>query len=389
MKYLVIVIDGAAGEKVLELGNKTSLEKANMPVLNSLSKKGEVGLVKTIPDTLSPGSDVANMSILSYDPTKYLKGRSSLEAISIGLDINDDDTTFRVNLVTFEGNKFEDLVIKDHSANNISTKESINIISQLNKELKTNTFEFFSGVSYRNLLVFRGGLKIDEKITPPHDILDQKIVNYLPKNETILNLMKNSFEILKSNTKNKANGIWIWGEGKKTNLPKLKDKYNINGSAISAVDLIKGIAIAAGLDSIDVEGATGDINTNFKGKRDAVINEFKKGKDFVFLHLEAPDEAGHKGDYNEKVKSLEIIDELVTLPLVNYLNTLNEDFKILVLPDHKTPIKIRTHSSDPVPYLIFDSTKVVENNNEFTEECANAGKIFDSGDKLFDYFIKS
>lgn len=386
MKYLVIVIDGAAGEKVPDLGNKTSIEKAHMPVLGSLAKKGEVGLVKTIPDKLSPGSDVANMSILSYDPSIYLKGRSALEAISAGLDIGEEDNTFRVNIVTFEGDSFDDLIIKDHSASNIKTEESIKIIEKLNSELQTNTIEFFPGVSYRNLLLFKGGIKIDEELIPPHDILDQKISKYLPKNETIQNLMRKGYDILKGN--NIANGIWIWGKGKKTSLPKMKDKFNINGSAISAVDLIKGIAIAAGLDSIDVEGATGDINTNFKGKKDAAINEFKKGKDLVFLHLEAPDEAGHKGDFDEKVKSLEIIDEKITLPLINYLNSQENEFKILVLPDHKTPIEIRTHSSDPVPYLIFNSKKVVDNNIEFTENTAKKGRYFDSGVSLFDYFIK-
>ena len=403
MKYLILVPDGAADEPIESLGGKTPLEAANMPFVNERAMKGIVGMVKTIPDGVAPGSDAANLSVMGYDPFVYLTGRAPLEAVSMGLEMLDTDVAFRTNLVTLSGEgEYEELTIIDHSSGDISTKEAAELIETIQAELGSESINFFPGVSYRHcMIVNNGGDSFD--LTPPHDILMKKVGDYLPtgENQLFINqLMKKSYQILKNHPINikrienglrPANSIWIWGQGKKPALSSFHEKYGITGAAISAVDLIKGIALCAGLDSVDVEGATGTIHTNFSGKAKAAIGEYMKGKDFVYMHLEAPDECSHQGDLEGKIKSLEIIDNLVLKPIIDYLESLGEPYKALVVPDHRTPLRIRTHSSDPVPFVLFsneDYDKEIDNNKAFSEVAGEKGMYFDSGHALADYFFK-
>lgn len=401
MKYLILVPDGAADEPIESLGGKTPLQTAKMPYVNKLAKKGVVGMVKTIPDGVAPGSDAANLSVMGYDPAKYLTGRAPLEAASIGIQMEDTDVAFRTNLVTLEGDgDYEDLIILDHSSGDISTEEASELLKAVENKFGNQTIRFYTGVSYRHCMIMKKG-ETGYNLTPPHDVLMKKAGDHLPKGqgaEFLSEMMKESYQILKNHPINlsrverglrPANSIWIWGQGKKPALSSFYDKYKINGTAISAVDLIKGIAICAGLDSVDVEGATGTLHTNFEGKTNAAINEYRKGKDFVYMHLEAPDECSHQGDLEGKIKSLEIIDEKVLKPIVEFLKSTGEEFKVLVLPDHRTPIKIRTHSSDPVPFVLFESNNERDENeaNSFDEISGAKGSYFDSGFSLADYFF--
>lgn len=401
MKYLILVPDGAGDEPLEQLGGKTPLQAAHMPVVNKLAARGIVGMVKTIPDGVAPGSDAANLSVMGYDPAVYLTGRSPLEAASIGIDMSDTDVAFRANIITLEGDgAYEDLTILDHSSGDITTEEADQLIQAVEKALGTELIHFYTGVSYRHCMIVNNG-STDYQLTPPHDVLTQKTGAHLPKGdgaEFITELMKKSYEILKDHPVNQArmekglrpaNSLWIWGQGKKPSLSSFYEKYRIRGTAISAVDLIKGIALCAGLDSVDVEGATGTLHTNFEGKTRAAIAEYEKGKDFIYMHLEAPDECSHQGDLEGKIKSLEIIDEKVLAPIAEYLMANGEDFRILVVPDHRTPVRIRTHSSDPVPFVIFSSKNqgYVNESNRFDEVSGGGGMYFDSGFALADYFF--
>ena len=401
MKYLILVPDGAGDEPLEQLGGKTPLQAAHMPVVNKLAARGIVGMVKTIPDGVAPGSDAANLSVMGYDPAVYLTGRSPLEAASIGIDMSDTDVAFRANIITLEGEgAYEDLTILDHSSGDITTEEADQLIRALDETLGTATIHFYTGVSFRHcMIVNHGGTNYE--LTPPHDVLTQKAGAHLPKGdgaEFITELMKKSYEILKDHPVNQArmekglrpaNSLWIWGQGKKPALSSFYEKYRIHGTAISAVDLIKGIALCAGLDSVDVEGATGNLHTNFEGKARAAIAEYEKGKDFIYLHVEAPDECSHQGNLDGKIKALEIIDEKVLAPIAEYLMASGEDFRILVVPDHRTPIRIRTHSSDPVPFVIYSSKNqgYVNESNRFDEVSGSGGMYFDSGFALADYFF--
>ena len=401
MKYLIVLADGMADEKIESLGNKTPLQVSKLPAINGLAKKGEVGLVNTIPEGMEPGSDIANLSVLGYAPEIYHTGRSPLEAVSMGIELSPTDITFRCNLVTVSENEnYEEKKMIDHSSGDISSEEAEVLIGALNEHFATDEMLLYPGVSYRHALVWKDGPN-DFKMIPPHDILEQTIGGYLPQGgsaDVINNMMKKSYDILsnhpvniarKEKGLNPANLAWIWGHGTKPSLESFKNRYGVTGSVISAVDLIKGIGICAGLDSIDVEGATGNLHTNFIGKADAVIEEFKKGKDFVFLHIEAPDECGHQGDLEGKIKSMEIIDVDVVNKLVNYLKGQEEDYKVLVLPDHPTPVELRTHTSKAVPFVLYDSTKDVDNQeNAFDEISAESGLSFDTGHGLTDYFFK-
>lgn len=401
MKYLILVPDGAGDEPLEQLGGKTPLQAAHMPVVNKLAARGIVGMVKTIPDGVAPGSDAANLSVMGYDPAVYLTGRSPLEAASIGIDMSDTDVAFRANIITLEGDgAYEDLTILDHSSGDITTEEADQLIQAVEKALGTELIHFYTGVSYRHCMIVNNG-STDYQLTPPHDVLTQKTGAHLPKGdgaEFITELMKKSYEILKDHPVNQArmekglrpaNSLWIWGQGKKPSLSSFNEKYRIRGTAISAVDLIKGIALCAGLDSVDVEGATGTLHTNFEGKARAAIAEYEKGKDFIYMHLEAPDECSHQGDLEGKMKSLELIDEKVLAPIAEYLMANGEDFRILVVPDHRTPVRIRTHSSDPVPFVIFSSKNqgYVNESNRFDEVSGGGGMYFDSGFALADYFF--
>lgn len=402
MKYFILVPDGAGDDPVEDLGGKTPLEVAEMEMINELASKGKIGTVKTVPDGIAPGSDAANLSVMGYDPTIYLTGRSPLEAASIGIDMSDTDVAFRTNIITLSGEgEYEDLIIEDHSSGDISTEEADQLIQAANEAFANEQIQFYTGVSYRHCLIIKDG-STDYEFTPPHDVLGKRAGDYLPKgegSEFITEMMKKSYEFLKDHPVNKAriekglnpaNTLWIWGQGKKPNLSKFADKYGIDGSAISAVDLIKGIAICAGLGSVDVEGATGTLHTNFEGKAQAGIEEFKAGKDFVYMHLEGPDECSHQGDMEGKIQCMKDIDQKVLKPTIEYLRSTGEDFRVLIVPDHRTPLAIRTHSSDPVPYVIYDSRTETEPDTakQFNEKAGQTGQYFDSGYELADFFFE-
>ncbi len=404
MKYLILVPDGAGDENIEQLGGKTPLEVANMPFIDGLAAKGEIGMVRTVPPGIAPGSDAANLAVMGYDPTVYLTGRSPLEAASIGIEMSDTDVAYRANIITLSGEgAYEDLIIKDHSSGDITTAEADQLIQAVNEAFADDEKLFYTGTSYRHCLIVHNG-ETGFDLTPPHDVLDQKVGDYLPKgvgSEFLTEMMRKSYGILKDHPVNKAriekglnpaNSLWIWGQGKKPQLSSFYDKYQITVTAISAVDLIKGIAICAGLDSVDVEGATGTLHTNFAGKAEAAIREFRDGKDFVYVHLEGPDECGHQGDMEGKIQCLSDIDSKVLKPIVEALRADGEDFKVLEVPDHRTPLAIRTHSSTPVPYVIYDSRneKTEDSSRQFNEKAGiAAGTYFENGFELADYFFKN
>lgn len=385
MKYVVVLIDGAADTPVAELGGKTPLEYAHKPNIDRLASLGEIGTTVTVPENLPPGSDVANLSVFGYDPLKYYTGRSPLEAVSMGVRLEESDTTFRANLVTLsEDENYEDKTMNDYSSDEISTKEAHKLIETLNKELKTDDYEFFGGISYRHLMVWHNR-KNDFKLTPPHDISGKNIHEYLPDDEIILSLMKKSHEILKNHPVNvervqkglnPANSLWIWGNGTKPAIDSYKSKFGISGAVVSAVDLIKGIGICAGLEVVDVEGATGTVHTNFDGKAEAAINSLKNGADFVYVHLEGADEAGHRNETENKVKSIELIDEKIVAPIEDFLRRSGDDFNMLIMPDHPTPLAIRTHTSDAVPYILYKSADEKNCGLKYSEKEARKTAIF-------------
>ncbi|MDD2215167.1 MAG: cofactor-independent phosphoglycerate mutase [Eubacteriales bacterium] len=402
MKYLILVTDGAADEKIDSLGGKTPLEAADMENINALAAKGTVGMVKTIPDGMAPGSDVANLSVMGYDPKIYHTGRSPLEAASIGVSMSDTDVAFRCNIVTLKGEgPYENKIIIDHSAGDITTEEAQVLIQAINQSFGTYKIQFHPGFSYRHAMVIHDG-EIHYDLTPPHDILDRRVGDYLPKGkgaEFIEKMMRDSYDLLACHPVNldrvrrglnPANSIWIWGQGRKPALTPFYDKYHVKGATISAVDLIKGIGICAGLETVNVPGATGTIDTNFEGKSEAAIEQFKNGLDFVYLHLEAPDECSHQGDLQGKIKSLEIIDRKIVGPVVSYLNQSDDAYKVLILPDHETPMHIRTHREKPVPFVLYDSSNQKEYNpgRVYGEDSGTTGLYFDQGYKLTDYFFK-
>lgn len=403
MKYIVILADGMADYPVEELGNKTPMQVAKKPNIDRLFKMSKTGLVNNVPNNLSPGSDVANLSAMGYDPQRFYTGRSPLEAVSMGIDLKPSDIVFRCNVVTLteDESDYENRIIIDHSADEITTAESKILIEDIQKEFGNDFMTFYPGVSYRHALVWDKGPE-EFSLTPPHDILEKRIGDYLPKGkngEILGELMKKSYDFLNNHPVNierakrglnKANSIWIWGEGKKPQLDNFKNLYGLNGSVISAVDLIKGIGICAGLNSIDVEGATGNIHTNFEGKAKACVDAVLGGSDYVFVHMEAPDECGHRHEIENKVKSIELIDEKVVGYVTEKLTENNIDYRMLVLPDHPTPLALRTHTRDAVPFMIYDSTKVYEKiADSFTEEnAAKSGLIIEEGYKLMDEFLK-
>lgn len=402
MKYIVILGDGMSDYPVPELGNKTPLQVAKKPNIDRLAQYGQLGLVKTVPETLPPGSDVANLSVLGYEPEKYYTGRSPLEAASIGIDLKDTDVTFRTNLVTLsEAERYEDRVMVDYSSDEISTEEAHQLLDTIQAHFNNELYTYYKGISYRHCLLWEKG-SLDLDLTPPHDILGKRIADYLPSGKDslpLLKMMKESQRLLENhpvNLKRKekglrpANSIWIWGEGKKPALDPFKDKYGLSGAVISAVDLIKGLGILAGMDSIDVKGATGNIDTNYLGKAQAALDALSQGKDFVFVHIEAPDECGHRYEIDNKVKSIELIDELVVASLIKGLEVY-EDYKILVLPDHPTPLSLRTHTRDPVPYILYQKSRAKKGSSmTYNEKNAQDTGIFiGSGTDLMAKFTKA
>jgi len=402
MKYIIILIDGMADYRIAELGNRTPLQYAKTPAMDNIAGNSEMGTVRTIPEGMAPGSDIANLTVLGYDPRKYHTGRSPLEAASMGIDLSESDLVFRCNLVTLSGEDiYTDRTMLDYSAGEISTDESRVLIEYIGSRIGTEKIKFYPGVSYRHIIVWEDGTG-GNILTPPHDILGKKISGFLPAGPdsgVLLDMMTRSSNLLNEHTLNKkrikkgsnpANSIWIWGEGRKIALDSFYEKYKLRGSMISAVDLLKGIGILAGLKPVEVKGATGTMQTNFRGKADAAINELQSGKDFVYLHLEAADECSHHGNIEDKVRSIEIIDSKVIGPIKEAMDKQGAHYRMMILPDHYTPISVRTHTSEPVPFMIYDSgIRTGGEHRKFDEFTAKeSGLYFQEGYRLADHFFK-
>ena len=386
MKYIVMLGDGMADYPVEALGGKTPLEVAKKPNIDRLARGGRLGMVKTVPDGLKPGSDVANLSAMGYDPLKCYTGRSPLEAVSIGIQMDDTDVAFRCNLVTLSDDaEYAEKTMVDYSSGEITTAEAAELIRAVDEAFRTDEILFYPGISYRHCMIWHQG-PVGLNLTPPHDISDRKITEYLPQNPVILDLMKRSYEILKDHPNNQdrmarglnpANSIWLWGEGTRPGVTGFEAAYGVKASVISAVDLIKGIGLCAGMKVIEVEGATGNIDTNFKGKGEAALKTLLNGQDLVYIHVEAPDECGHHGDLEGKIQAIERIDQDIVGPLLKGLEEAGEDYSILVMPDHPTPISIKTHISDPIPYLLYCSTDVTDSGiDTYTEKTGKSTGVY-------------
>jgi len=402
MKYLVLIPDGMADVKVEQLSDQTPMQAAYKPCMDTLAKESMVGMVSNVPEGMVPESDTANMAILSFDPKVYSRGRSPLEAVSMGIDMQADETAFRCNLVTLseDEDEYEQKIMIDHSADEITTEEADQLIKALQEHFGNDQRTFHTGVSYRHCLIWKN--RPDQfPFMRPHDILGQCIAEYLPLaegGEEYYALMKESYEVLNHHPVNEArrarglrpaNSAWLWSPGRKPTLPSFKEKWGIDGAVISAVDLIKGIGLCAGMQSIDVPGATGNVHTNYDGKAQAAIDAFKSGADFVYIHVEAPDECGHRGEIENKVLSIELIDKWILKPVSEYLADCGEDYKILVLPDHPTPLEIRTHSSDPVPFMLYDSKKIYDGVDCFDEQSASmTDVVVEHGHDLLEMVIE-
>ena len=382
-KYFVLIPDGMADERVAALNNRTPMEAAYKPCMDYLASRSTVGLVSNVPEGMVPESDTANMAILSFDPKVYSRGRSPLEAISMGLEIAPDETAYRCNVVTLsDDGEYDQKVMLDHSADEITTAEANELIQALEAHFGNEMRHFYTGVSYRHCILWKNGNDTYD-FSRPHDIIGRTIGEYLPKEENgggeFYRLMKESFDVLNHHPVNEArrarglkpaNSAWLWSPGKKPQLPDFGKRWGLRGAVISAVDLIKGIGLCAGMKSIDVEGATGNVHTNYRGKAEAAIGAFRDGYDYVYVHVEAPDECGHRAETENKVLSVEKIDAEILRPVFDYLAGTGEDFRVMVLPDHPTPVRLRTHTSLPVPFFIWSSDKRRDGAERFTEETA-------------------
>ncbi|MGI6175506.1 MAG: cofactor-independent phosphoglycerate mutase [Christensenellales bacterium] len=404
MKYIVLLGDGMSDEPIAELNGKTPLQAAVTKAFDKLAPLSMVGLVKTIPDGMPPGSDTANLSVLGYDPQKYYSGRSPLEAVSMGINMACTDVAYRCNLVTLDvpDGRYDDAVILDHSADEITTPEGVELIEFVNAHFATESLKIYGGISYRHCLILHDA-EAGSQLTPPHDILMQPIRSYLPQGthaELFYDLQKRSYELLKEHPVNllrmqkglkPANSLWFWGEGRKPMLPAFRAQYGLSGAVISAVDLIKGIGLCADMQSIDVPGATGNIHTDFRAKANAALAALQDGIDFVYIHVEAPDESGHRNELQNKVLSIEKIDAEMLTPMLQSLNASGEDYSILVLPDHPTPLRLRTHTSDPVPFMLYRSNDPHSSGMPSYDEssAAKSGIYFDSGPALMKYFLNA
>ena len=386
MKYIVVLGDGMSDEAVAALEGKTPLEVAKTPVMDELAAKGELGMVQNVPAGMSPGSEVANLSVMGYDPLTDFTGRSPLEALSVGVEMEPDDIIFRCNVVTLtEEEPYAEKTILDHSSGEISTAEADQLMQTIRENFNDATFQFYTGTSYRHIMVWKHGRLA--KLEPPHDHLTKVIGPYLPEEAILREFMERSFPILNNHPvnqkraaegKRKANSLWYWGAGTKPSLGSFKEKTGLKGAVISAVDLLKGIAVGAGMQICEVEGATGSIDTNYEGKAQAAIDSLlKDGCDFAYIHVEAPDEMGHQGELDHKILAIEDLDSRIIAPIKKAMEEAGEDFRMLVLPDHPTPLRIRTHSADPVPYVLYDSTKQRKTMNRYSEKEAMASGIFE------------
>lgn len=398
MKYVVVLGDGMADWPMESLGGGTPLSCAKTPVMDALAKVSEIGTVATIPEGMAPGSDTANLSVMGYDPRRYYTGRSPLEALSIGVDMKDTDVVYRCNLVTLteEDAPYEEQTILDHSSDEISTEDAAVLLRDVCRELENETYRFYTGTSYRHCLVWDRGQVLE--LTPPHDVLERKIGEYLPHDETLLYMQKRSYEILKNHPLNirrkeqglnPANSFWFWGAGTKPILTSFEDIYHKKGVMISAVDLLKGIAAGAEMDSIQVEGANGGLNTNYEGKAEAAVKALtERGYDFAYIHVEAPDEMGHQGSVEKKIRSIEYLDQRLIRLVKEGLDASGEDYRMLILPDHPTPIKVRTHVAEPVPYLLYDSTALGDHTWHYNEEeAAKSGNTVAHGWDMMNYLF--
>lgn len=385
MKYVVILGDGMADWPLEELSGGTPLSCAVTPTMDALARVSQVGMVATIPEGMAPGSDTANLSVIGYDPRKYYSGRSPLEALSIGVKMKDTDVVYRCNIVTLteEDAPYEEQTILDHSSGEISTEEADILLKDVVRELKSPCCAFYTGTSYRHCMVWDKGPVL--KLAQPHDVLARKIAPYLPENEMLREMQKKSYEILKNHPinlkrkaegKNPANSFWFWGAGTRPALDPFEEIYHKKGVMISAVDLLKGIAVGIGMDRIVVEGANGGLNTNYEGKAKAAVEALVKGGyDFAYIHVEAPDEMGHQGSVEKKIRSIEYLDQRLIRLVKEGLDASGEPYRMLILPDHPTPIKVRTHVAEPVPFLLYDSTDLRENAGLYNEKDAEAGGV--------------
>lgn len=398
MKYIVVLGDGMADEPLEALGFKTPLEYADTKAMDAMSQKAEIGLVHTIPEGMTPGSDTANLSVLGYDPKIYYSGRSPLEALSIGVDMKPDDVALRCNIVTIteEDKPYEEQRIMDHSSGEISTADAKILLEAVTSELSDEIYQFYLGTSYRHCLIWAKGSVVP--LTPPHDVLTQVIGQYLPQDEKLRYMQKRSYEILKDHPVNlerkakglnPANSFWFWGAGTRPALSSFEDKYHKKGVMISAVDLLKGIAAGAGMHNISVEGANGGLHTNYEGKAQAAVDALTRdGYDFAYIHVEAPDEMGHQGSVERKVQAIEYLDKRVIQYVKDRMDASGEDYRMMVLPDHPTPICVRTHTGNPVPYMLYDSTKLQDNAWNYNEKEAGAsGNVIAHGYELMDYLF--
>ncbi len=397
MKYIVVLGDGMADEPIPALGGRTPLDAAVTPVLDELAGKGTLGTVQNVPAGMAPGSDVANLSVLGYDPAANYSGRSPLEALSVGVQMEEDDVIFRSNIVTLtEPEPYAQKTILDHSSGEISTADADILMDAIRAEFNNDTFRFYTGTSYRHILVWKHGRV--SALEPPHDHLGKVIGDYLPQEKVLRDMMERSFDILNNHPlnlaraaagKHKANSLWFWGAGTKPKVQNFKEKTGLTGAMISAVDLLKGIAVGAGMKVYNVPGATGSIDTNWEGKAQAAIDALlKDGCDYAYIHVEAPDEMGHQGRVEDKVKSIEYLDSRLIARVKQAMEAAGEDYRMLILPDHPTPLRIRTHTSNPVPYLLYDSTREQKKRERFTEESArNADNFEPNGYKLLERFL--
>lgn len=399
MKYIVVLSDGMAGRPLKELGNKTTLETAKTPEMDRLAAMSEIGMAAMVPAGMAPGSDTANLSVMGYDPKKYYTGRSPLEALSIGVDMAPEDVSFRCNIVTLSEEEcdYEERTIIDHSSDEISTEEAAVLLEALKQELKKDGYTFYVGTSYRHLLIWKDGKVVD--LVPPHDILERKIGEYLPKDPVLCEMMKKSFDVLNHHPINEerrkrglkpANSAWFWGAGVRPALDSFEEKTKKKGVMISAVDLLKGIAVGAGMERIIVEGANGGLHTNYEGKAQAAVKALTEdGFDFAYVHVEAPDEMGHQGSMNDKITAIENVDQRVLKIITQGMDHAKEEYRVLLLPDHPTPIEARTHTSEPIPYLLYDSTKCVEGLKEYNEkEAEKSGILWEEGYRLMEHFLE-
>lgn len=402
MKYVVIIGDGMADRPMESLGGLTPLMKSRTDNMDRLAQQGVVGIVRTVPEGFHPGSDVANLSIMGYNPAQYYSGRAPLEAASIGVSLDEHDVAYRCNLVTLSFTGQDNVaVMDDYSSGHITTEEAQDIIAVLQDELGTSGISFYPGVSYRHLMVWKNG-DADIKTVPPHDILGKEAAPYMPsgrKSEVLRDLMTRSVEILQNHIVNKnrissskkpANSIWLWGQGRRPKMPTYMEKYGIKGALISAVDLTKGLGIYAGFKVLNVPGATGWIDTNYEGKTEYALNALEDA-DFVYLHVEAPDEAGHSGKLKDKIKAIEDFDARIVGPVLKGLKSRFPEYRVLLMPDHATPLAMRTHTEEPVPFVLFDSRSIKDNGDiRYNESIAQmqCAKHIENGYTLMDYFIK-